>query len=228
MGEELTTDALPPLTIDVAGTAAIERLIVRRDTAVVGTRELWEEDREHPDRYRLTWCGTRAHGSSHAQALDWTGRLRPSRGTLALVAAVGFYCDEDSLTTDGEAISFRSVTAGNRVGFLFDAPDDGGGHVSLESNRVVTDFALPRGATLRHELPQETGAGFVALSRAPDPNGGRDHRLEMELPDIEPSGTHAYWVEVVQVDGHRAWSSPIFVTPRTSRARARSGSGARG
>jgi hypothetical protein len=25
-----------------------------------------------------------------------------------------------------------------------------------------------------------------------------------------PPGPHAYWVKIVQIDGHMAWSSPMF------------------
>lgn len=212
MGEELTTDALPPLIVDVAGTAAIERVIVRRNSAVVGTRELWDADPEHPHRYRLHWCGTRSHGSSNAQALAWTGRLRSSAGSLELVSAFGFYCEEDALTPDGDGISFRSTTAGNVAGFLFDAPAGRDGRLRLDSNLIATDLPWPQNSALRYPLMPEMGTGYVGLSRAPAENGARDHHLEMHLEHASLAGKHAYWVEVVQIDGRRAWSSPVFVT----------------
>ncbi len=41
---------------------------------------------------------------------------------------------------------------------------------------------------------------------------GRPEQLELTYqPPRSPAGAHAYWVKLVQLDGHMAWSSPIFV-----------------
>jgi hypothetical protein len=53
--------------------------------------------------------------------------------------------------------------------------------------------------------------GDVCFSPAPAVRGRTDARIVLEDP--EPiAGRHAYWVEVVQVDGARAGNSPIYMT----------------
>jgi len=213
MGEDLTTDALPPLQIEVAGTAAIERVVVRRGASQIAVRELWDEDPDHLDRYRLLWCGTRKAGSFHAQALSWCGSLRAHPGSLELVAPVGFFADTDELAQEGEGIAWQTVTAGNRAGFLFDVPSQPT-HLSLETSRLTMQVDLAKRKTVRRDVDLAGGTGYVELSRAPDPTGRRDISLEVDLQEVPLPGTHAYWIEVDQVNGSRAWSSPIYVTYR--------------
>ena len=212
MGEELTVKRLPPLEIEVAGTAAIERVIVRRGTSVIAMEDLWVPDPRSPRRYRLTWTGTEEHGSFHAQALEWTGTLRAAGGPLEVVSTVGYFGETDELTQEEGAISWRSTTAGNIVGFLFDAASDGRDRLTLKCNLVDMEANLPARSVVRRSIESALGTGRVALSRAPDPDGSPDCRLEIDLGDAPGRGTHAYWVEVIQVNGSRAWSSPIFVT----------------
>jgi len=38
--------------------------------------------------------------------------------------------------------------------------------------------------------------------------------MELEYTDVPPAGEHAYWLRVIQEDGHRAWTSPAFVVVR--------------
>ena len=212
MGEELTVSRIPPLEIEIGGTAAIERVIVRRGLSVIATEDLAVPDPAFPDRYRLTWTGTKTHGSFHAQALEWAGEVRTSRAALELVSTIGYYGDDDAVAQVEGAITWRSVTAGNIVGFVFDAPSDGKERLVLRTSFFEMESDLPQPSVLWRSIDSSAGTGHLALGRAPNPNASRDCKLEIDVGEFGRAGTHAYWVEVVQVNGSRAWSSPIFVT----------------
>lgn len=213
MGDELTTPTPPSLEIEVAGTAAIEKIIVRRGASIVSVEEVWTEDSEHSARYRLDWIGTRAHGSSHAQMLEWIGSLRSEEGPVQLVGPIGFYGETDKVVQqDTRSITWRSRTSGNRAGFLFDAPVESDSRLYFESNLLNVDFQLPLRTSVQYPIDSRIGSGVVSLGRAPDPDGRRDCKLEVNLEGKGAEGRQAYWVEVIQTNGSRAWSSPIFIT----------------
>lgn len=212
MGDAFTSDAPPPLTVDVAGTAPIERVTLRCGARTVQAHEAWVPDAAHPNRYRVKWCGTRQLGAAHDQRLDWSGTLTTKEGALRWVATTGHYGVDDAVEAHGaETLAFRSVTAGNPVGFVFDAAVPPGARLTFRSGPVGFEFALPSEGVVRHALPPASGRGHVEVARAPAPDGARRCTLRLDLPD-EGRGTYPYWVEVLQSNGSRAWSSPIYLT----------------
>ena len=55
----------------------------------------------------------------------------------------------------------------------------------------------------------------LSVFRLPDRNPHRTVRLERRLPILDTGGPgardNAFYVRIVQEDGHVAWSSPIYV-----------------
>jgi hypothetical protein len=212
MGSRLTCAGAPEVLVRVEGTAAIDRILLRRGGRVVAERRCAGPDAQHPDRFRLLWQGSRGRGAARHQRLDWAGRLTLSEGSLRPAGTVGFEVPTDGLEQpDPASVAWRSVTAGSEAGFLFDleAPDDARLH--FDHPPLAFDWdraALERGVRL--DLPHLLD-GHLTCERARDGAAARDVEATLRPPPA-PAGRHAYWVEVVQVDGARAWSSPLFVT----------------
>lgn len=214
MGESIRAASSPPIDVEVAGTAAIERLVLKRGSEVVDAVTVSTFDEAHPNRYRLLWCGTRGQGTSRDQMLVWEGMLSATEGEIELVGTVGFLANEDEVRQlDERCVAWVSVTAGNTVGFEFDARLPASGKLRFRSGSLSFETALTPDGTRRFDLPSSAGSGYVTLGRAPSRLGPTDVGISLQDPSA-PTGTHAYWVQVVQVDGARAWSSPIYVSIR--------------
>lgn len=211
-GEEFRSDKPIKLDIEAAGTAPIERIIIRRGALVVATEELWRPDPKHPRRFRVVWAGTRQPGTSRDQAMDWAGDLSADGGALVLTGAIGQASVLDGVVQDeATVIRWRSLTAGNVTGFEFETDAPHGSVLRFNSTPIRFEVPLTPSMSVYQELAADDGMGYVRIGRAPDRSGPCDARLTFTDQDTPP-GEHAYWVEVVQINGGRAWSSPVFHT----------------
>jgi hypothetical protein len=210
MGAEVHAEGPPAFAVEVAGTAAIERIVLRRGRNVVAVADIAMPDEAHPARWRLLWQGNRATGTARDQTLTWDGHATVERGAMTLVEPLGYYGADDGVEQrDRRTVAWRSRTAGNAVGFTLDLTDVDA--VTFWSRALRCTLPLDAATTSRFDLDPAAGRGHVELGRAPSPDGPQDVHVALADTSAAP-GKHPYWVEVTQVDGARAWSSPIFVS----------------
>ena len=207
MGSECSTEAPPAITLKVAGTAPVERVDLFRGLELV--HSFPEKTGRSRDRVRVAWSGQRIRGRN--RLVNWDGCIEIEGGRI--VDAEGYAFDsagEGICAVEERSVSWKSVTTGDADGVV----------LTLEAGAgAVLRFESP---VLRHSLAlEELEAGPVELDA-----GGIDMKVVFEyLPkdlghDVElsfaepglPPGCHPYWVRVLQVDGAKAWSSPIYAT----------------
>lgn len=213
MGAAWSTTAVPSIDVLVEGTAAIDRILLRRGSKLVDERRLAPADPARPTALRLTWQGSRARGAARHQRLDWEGSLTLSSGTMHLLHPVGFEEVTDRVTAASlRCIDVTAVTAGNEVGIVVDlhAPDDAVLTFATSWGTWTWNVRDVRTAAGVHEVVSHLVDGHVSVAPPPDPGAPCKAQVTFDSPTVD-SGHHAYWVEVVQVDGARAWSSPLFV-----------------
>src|SRR5690606_10578368 len=154
-----------------------ERIIVRRGLDVVATEELWRPDRQHLRRFRVVWSGTKKPGTARDQAMDWSGQLSVSDGSVKLAGAVGAGSGpEIAAQGSANAIRWRSVTAGDVTGVEFEA--DPGVQLRFDSPAIAFEVRLTEAIDELREVSSAGGMGYVRIKRAPDPSGPRDARSE--------------------------------------------------
>lgn len=214
MGSHVAVDGPAHLDVSVVGTAAIERILLMRAGTVVSETRSAEPDVRHPRRYRLLWRGSRERGTARDQVLAWDGEIRASAGQLHPIETIDFYAHNDHVSQDSpDAISWRCSTAGNEAGIVFDIDADRDVELTIRTpHREFTCDPAQVEEGVQIDLPDLVDAG-IRLERAPDPQAPSSVTRSMTDPSTSV-GEHPYWVEVVQVDGARAWSSPIFVERR--------------
>jgi len=210
MGSEHDTVGEPLIELSVEGTQAIERIDLLCGTEVISSWGIAAPTAG--DQLRLLWGGTESCGSAPAQRAFWDGELTLQGGNIRRFETVGFCSPNDTVRAiDTSHLQWTSVTAGNRMGLLLDLEADVDTVGSFHSGPVDFDFRLSQ--ITRAPLVVDAG-GFsrhVTLSRAPDADGPR--RVELSFRDTRSTrGSCPYWVRVVQVDQHQAWSSPVYVT----------------
>ena len=176
--------------VEVAGTAAIEAILLRRGGDVAAERRVAAP---HASWLRLAWWGSRTKGTTRDQRLAWDGRLTAD-APLRVVSTSGFIEPVDVVeTVSPTEIRWRSVTAGNRAAVVFETAA-----MRFTCETPAHAFSCGREGHVA-DLTEFIDAG-VALSPAPDPQGPREAVARFTLD--EPG---AYWVEVRQVDGECAF-----------------------
>ena len=206
---DLVRDAEPEFFISIVGTAPILDVEVRRDAEILyrfpfplDPEDLW---------VRLEWSGVRIR--SRAKKTDWEGTIRVHEGRIEAFRPFAFDQEGEGLSRISEtALAIRSTTSGDVDGVFLKIS---GSEAVLEVDTIpftgrvkVADLeAVPR-IFPTGGVNQEVRCSLCSPKTRPD-------HLDFHFRDPETlSGRHAYWVKVVQVDGHMAWSSPIFVERR--------------
>jgi hypothetical protein len=194
------------LEVDAVGTTPIERIEIRVGQEIVHVHRP-EQVSPTSQRIRVTWQGAEYRGRGRQTC--WDGRIEV-RGNRVLAAnPVGFWNPEKQFSWSGQQIDWQSTTTGNAAGadILLEHPDVG----EIDFHSRLASFSTDINEVAAEPVEHLAGglARKVCLQRLPEIMtkfcGAVRSRLEFDGMQDMP-----VWVCVVQEDGHRAWSSPIY------------------
>ncbi len=197
------------------GTAPIEALHLYRGREIIATARPPEFRAQAPSRrLRLVWGGARIRG--RGRRARWDGRVELTGGPILQDArTVSFDSPADGITRrDERGLEFRSRTTGDLDGLDLWLDDASRGQLAFRSplGELVIELAELGAETrvaefggldlqvIARRYPERPSARFVELDR------------ELALEGLAPGETAPLFVKAVQVDGHMAWASPIYVT----------------
>ena len=194
------------LEVNAIGTAPIERIEIR-----VG-RKIVQVHRPHQvspasRRIRFTWEGAEYRGRGRQSCWDGTIDVRGNR--ILAADPIHFWNCEKAFAWSGQQVGWQSMTTGNAAGvdILLASPDLG----EIEFVSKLASFS----AAIREvgAAPAEHLAGGldrkVSVQRLPEQMTQFCSKVKTAL-EFDGMGDMPVWVCVVQEDGHRAWSSPIY------------------
>jgi hypothetical protein len=212
MGSVISTGKTARLKTTVTGTAPLESVRIFRGKEVLHT---WQPEafRQLGDsrKIRVSWKGSRIRG--RARRVTWDGKVLLSGATI--VSAEGhFDTPVDRITSQSaNEIDFISQTTGDAdwIDVIVDLP--GQGRLTFDSKAGKCDVPL---ADLTNEAPRKTypfGGLDMEVTIQRYPEHVAETRAAIRIDIVPPNtGKTPYFVKVTQVDGHMAWSSPIYVT----------------
>jgi len=194
----------------VHGTAPLEAIEIWRGETLVFSRSLLPSiEAGEPRRIRIAWEGARTT-FRHRQVL-WDGALRLDRGRIREAAGYHFDHPEEGVEVRGEReVSWRSRTSGDPDGVVLDIEAPAEAQIDFKSPMIDCAFRLGdlEVGPIVHHLGLVDCC--VRATRLPHASPPRAATVEFQDDGI-PAGVNAYYVRVIQLDGERAWSSPIFV-----------------
>ncbi len=207
MGDVVEAESPFELLVNVAGTAPLLDVEVRRDANVIyrypattDADEAW---------VRIDWSGLRVKGRN--KRAEWHAKIVVSGGRIEEFRRFGFEKEGDSIEASSvNELKVTSATTGDTVGVLLRIVGKRP-RVRFESPFIQREVDV---AELGDDPVEFDAGGFNLKLRF-----GLSQRLDsqttsFEFSDPEPPGdAHAYWVKILQVDGHMAWSSPIYLRP---------------
>ena len=144
--------------------------------------------------------------------MNWHGELRIDGGRIVDAQPFNIFTAKYGITERSDRrVAWRSVTSGQEEGLLLelDAPDE----ATLAFTAGPADLSFRLGEARDEDLRWDLG-GLEQQVRASTLHTSGDV-LDAEFAFLDKTaatGERAYWVRVEQTDGHRAWSSPIYVT----------------
>ncbi|WP_405492553.1 hypothetical protein [Nocardia sp. NBC_00511] len=216
MGDDIRTDAAE-LTAEYGlyGSSGWEELTVCDTTGEIWRRDLNAETGLSDTLIRVRWGGAR-HRDRYRWA-DWSGRLRVSGTTIDTASPWARLHPEQLIEHDGDEIRWRTTTYGSDIGVILRLGDLADAHFDLET--TVSEDDRRDGFTVSgrdlidtgyHELAMGGLNLGIRLERIADPDAlpvTVRGSLDLTLPDTDS----AVYLHARQADGHRVWTSPLFL-----------------
>lgn len=214
MGEVIACDRPPKFEIDVVGTAVIERIEVFRGLTCVFSHP--EPMPRAEGAVRISWSGARTRG--RGRLTSWDGRVQVQGGRILGARAYAFDTPAEAITECTESeVRWRSTTAGDSDGVLLNF--EGSDALVFEFETDLLRRTVTLGELRQGPLVIELGGADLQVVFELAPLGTGERRIELAFTDsMLPSDLTPYWVRVTQIDGAKAWASPIFVSARHSRS----------
>ena len=196
---------------DISATAPIDTIELRDGPAVLET--IRPHRVEGPSRrLRVVYEGAATRGRSRAVA--WQGAISVEGNRIERSAILNNWNLDRGIRDEGpQGLTWTAVTTGNFGAIDLWFAKAGAGVVTIETNHgeLVVDLATWDG-TARSVKAGGLGRGFCCIA-LPETMHETTAVLERVI-ETAPGTERRLYVRVEQEDGHRAWSSPIYVLRR--------------
>ena len=199
------------LVIDVTGSAPIERLDIFDGLDLIETvRPYRAEDLGR--RVRLVYEGAEVRG--RARTTTWDGTLALTGNRIIATGVINSWnLDRGIQKQDAETLSWKAVTTGNYGAIDLWLEQADAGRLAFKTAPVSGEAAI---AELGCE-PQVFDAGGlerrITLQRLPEVMTERRLQLRRRIT-LRASGDTRLFIRMQQEDGHRIWTSPLYLFRR--------------
>jgi hypothetical protein len=202
------------LSVDVVGSAPIERLDIFDGPELVETVRPYDEADLGP-RLRLVYEGAEYRG--RARTTVWDGSLKVTGNAIRAASVFNNWnLDRGIAEATSSRVSWRAVTTGNFGGLDLLLAEKSAGRLAIDTRHLKADVAVAD-IGLTDAVFEAGGLGRrLRLYRLPErlARAALTHRRRVRLSE---TGDTRLFVRVTQEDGHRAWSSPIYLFRRPPR-----------
>lgn len=207
MGDEIHINQVPTINVEVIGTTGIEKVEIIRGLETIYDHAI-EESTVLLNTIRIRWSGARV--TTRRRNTEWSGKITLDEGKIISVKEYAFDLPWNRILTQEERlVSWSSLTSGDYDGIILTVEAPENARIQFNTEPVSFMFQLKE---LSEPLVIEAGEfeQRVEVSRVSEKEPPVNVIFEFTDKDIE-LGLNAYYVRVLQCDGEKAWSSPIFI-----------------
>ena len=206
MGDHITAEDGLDISVEVHGTENIETIDVYRNKEIIHSYQPLHEKGE-VNWIKIQWRGARV--KARRRNLSWDGSVLIEDATIISVQPFGFDLPWEGIFEQNEtSVKFTSSTAGDYDGIILKLKNVNTNSIlkfnSLQGNTEV------RIQTLTNTFVKKLGEVEKVIEIKPYTDKLKKS-VKFSFSRIDDLPGH-YWVRIIQVDGEKAWSSPIFVS----------------
>ena len=209
MGDILeSADTHVELDLEVIGSVPIERIEIRNRLEVLETFRPYQLS-ELGRRIRVIWEGSEYRGRGRQTV--WDGGCSLIGNKFESFAPINMWNLDKKVTQTGpQDIKWSALTTGGFSGFEAVLEDPQAGTLRIDTALVKCE--IPVADIGMDDLRFEAGGiqRQIRVFRLPDENQHRSVRISRRV-QLNSDIDNALYVCLTQEDGHRAWSSPIYV-----------------
>lgn len=210
MGDIVATPAeLLTLKVSLSAPSPVVALEIRDGQQVIETIRPFGSA-EGGRRIVVMWSGAEYRG--RFRQVVWDGELTVSGNAIRAARAINFFNPDKPLVVEGERVAWRSVTTGNFAGVELTLDEADAGQLTVTTPNGSLHVAIADIAS----QPTTVACGkldcALAVYRLPDINPHVHLAVEREV-SLAGDAERRLLVAATFEDGHRAWSSPIYILP---------------
>ena len=196
--------------VDVAGSAPIERLDIFDGLALMETVRPYSAA-QLGNRIRLTYGGAEYRG--RARTTTWDGTLTIEGNRILRTAIINNWnLDRGIQEESANRVTWKAVTTGN-YGAIDLWLEGAAGTLAFKTAPISGQ--VPIGDLGVEPCTFEAGGLDRAIRLQRLPHSMTEHRLSLRRKlALRPSGDTRLYIRVQQDDGHRIWTSPIYLFRR--------------
>lgn len=196
------------LHIEVAGSAPIEQLDIFDGPELIETIRTYDA-KDLDGRVRLIYTGAEYRG--RARTTVWDGTLALSGTTLTDARMFNNWnLDRGIRTRSVDGLTWKAVTTGNFGGIDMWLAKGSAGTISFETPHCRGEREISALGIEPHVFSAGGLDRAVMLMRLPPTMS--ETRMQLTRRIAVPKGRDTrLFVRVTQEDGHRAWSSPMYL-----------------
>ncbi len=196
------------LSVTVIGSGAIEKIDVFDGTTHLASHRPYGEE-DLGARVRLTFSGAEYRGRS--RTTTWDGDLQIEDNAIRSAEMFNNWnLDRGIQKQDASSLSWKAVTSGNYCGIDLWLKSAGAGQVTVNTPHARETLSI---ADLGVEETQIDAGALdrkFAVQRLPETLDDCKVDYKITCP-VHAEGDTRLYVRIQQIDGHRAWTSPIYL-----------------
>lgn len=198
----------PTFQVQIAGTDDVERVELRRGLHCVDSGLLISDTARSRNAVWISWRGARNKGRK--RAARWDGGIECQGTKIEKAHGYAFDSPAEGIREVSEnEVVWKSVTTGDADGVVLILNPADQGVLRFVSN--VTSFELALEDLSEVPILYPAGGERLQVQVEREPLGlGRSVRVDLREDQL-PNTLTPYHVMVLQRDGAKAWSSPIWV-----------------
>ena len=203
-----TQDKQAVLSAKVTTCSPILKIEVFRGSEHLQT---FRPDTQPGSRYRLSFEGSAYRG--RGRQVSWQGSAQVTNAKLESVVPFNMWNPNHGFKIESDtSLSWHAVTSGNLVGcdMVINKPDQGPVQFDFSTPFVSASLDLNDMGTEETVYP---GGGLdqaVRIARLADDNNVTSLEINYSVELFETGDTPVY-IKVFTEDGHRAWTSPVYL-----------------
>ena len=214
--DKLTIEESPELKVNIVGTAPLDYVEFYNWDKLIKRINLSKQEKCTVKTVKIVWGGVRV--KTRLKHADWSGMLAVNGGKILNAQTFAFDRHDQGLEMiTPRLLKWESSTSGDIDGLLINIDSDE--NTTIHFHTDLIDFTIPVSEISEKEKIFNVGDVNLTLeiSKVSDNylenmDDLSNFSAEINCQDKNPEvGDNAYWIKVMQKDGHTAWSSPIFV-----------------
>jgi Protein of unknown function (DUF3604) len=206
------------LCVEVIGSAPLERLDIWDGLDHLETIRPYGEAALGA-RVRLLYEGAEYRG--RARTTVWDGALSLDGNSIVRAEMLNHWNLERGIQSrSAERISWQAVTTGNYGGLDLWLAQPQAGRLSFTTAPIAGEIAIAELGLDERVFPAGGLERAIKLQRLPARLSARHLVVKRKLP-VRTDGDTRLFVRVQQEDGHRIWSSPIYLFARAASGAAK-------